>query len=581
MINQHEFIRQFNDEYREDFNDVLFSHTDEDIVEEIKKVILSCQRNRVFTINVRNFTVVKDYAEIQRILRDFEKDRLKNRPTEDNRYDFINLKDSDIQLLIVDYYIAIHNPEVKESMRHKNLRVLISLPRVVEKYYYRLSGNLYSPIYQIIESTYNNSSSNSKSSMVVLKTMFMASRFYRYKIENSKEMRLKSTDGTYMTGVYYQSRIFSKMVPAMKYLLARYGFYGLMHMMKTPHIQLLTEDPLIPSNYTINRHNVYVSVPKFIYDNDQTVQSLVYTICGCINKDTTVERMFTNNFWLESLGESFSPKALDKVDKGLAILESLESIYDIPAKDHLHLPEEDKEDIYKVLIWIVREYAALRLKDNLDISMKRIRCAEYIAALYALKISRRIFKASDKGNKATLSDIEKALITYPDFLLKTITKDRLINCRNSVNDLDSMNALKYTYKGVSGLGEKGTSIPQQYRQVHKSHIGRLDMDSVTSTDPGLTGILCPMGDNYNGSFSQNPEPNTWREDTDAILNEYDKLIGMRCQLMNKIKTGESTKDDTDQLEVIEDTMSSLSYLMRPIYSVDTSVEDMANSLTHI
>lgn len=569
MINQRQFIRQFNEKHRENFNNDLFVHTDDDIIEEIKKVILSCERNRVFTIHVNKFTVVREFSEIQRILRNYEAQRLKNKPNEENRYDYISLKESDIQLLIVDYFIAVHNPEETGTKSSKNLRVLIEVPRVVDKYYYRIFGNLYCPTYQIIESTYNNSTSNSRSSMVVLKTMFMASRFYRVSIESSgsKDMKLKNTEGEYMTGVYYQSSIFGKPVPAMRYLLAKYGLYGLMDAMKVPYLQILDKDPHNPDNYTVKRHNskIYVSVPKYIYDNDAITQSLVYTICGCIDKDTTIDEVFTTEFWLKCLGESFSSRT---VEKGLSILESLESIYDIPAKDHLHLPEEDKDTIYKVLIWLLREYQALRLKDNLDISMKRIRGAEYIAALYATKISEGIFRISGKGNKITLSQIEKAINTYPDYLIKAIAKDQLINYRNSVNDLDAVSALKFSYKGLSGLGEKSNSIPRQYRQVHKSHLGRLDLTAVSSSDPGLTGMLCPMVDLHNGSFSQNPEPNTWREDVDNMLSEYRQLSGIKEALMIKKDLGVLTSDDYNRLLTVVDSLNTMSYLMIPIKKVE-------------
>ena len=100
--NQRELIRAFNDEYREPFNDSLFEHTDDRMIEELEQVILSCQRNKVFTIRVDNFELIRDYNEIQEILRNYEAKRLKNKPNEDNRYEYIMLKDSDIQLLIVN-----------------------------------------------------------------------------------------------------------------------------------------------------------------------------------------------------------------------------------------------------------------------------------------------------------------------------------------------------------------------------------------------------------------------------------------------------------------------------------------------
>lgn len=580
--NQREFIRDFNDKHREKFNPELFERSDDQIIDELKQIILSCQRNRVFTIRVEKFTLVKDYAEIRKILREYEAKRLKNKPNEINRYDYIMLKDSDVQLLIVDYYIEA--PMKDDKKYAKNLRVLIEVPCIVDKYYYRLFGNLYSPTFQIIESTYNNSAaSNSKSSMVTLKTMFMASRFYRFNIETSKEMKLRSTEGEYMTGVYYQSSIFNKMIPAIQYLLARFGLYGTMEMLKTPYLRILEEDPLDPESYTITRSinpNIYVSVPKYIYDNDPVMQSLVYTIFHCVDKDTKYEDLFTREYWLIELGRAFSPTN-KTTEKGLTVLESLENIFDKPSKNHLHLPEEDKSDIYKVIVWVLREYQALRVKDNLDISMKRIRGAEYIAALYGTKVYEGLIRISDKGNKLTLVDIEKAINTYPDFLIKKITTDPLINYRNSVNDLDSISALKYTFKGQSGIGEGGTAIPTQYRQVHKSHLGRLDLTSVSSSDPGLSGMLCPMVDLYDGSFSQNPEPNNWRNVVNKMLDDYKDMIGVREALMIKVDLGVATDDDISRIETIDESLDALVPLMIPVKKVDDDLNAIINSDIHI
>lgn len=580
--NQREFIRDFNDKHREKFNPELFERSNDQIIDELKQIILSCQRNRVFTIRVEKFTLIKDYSEIRKILREYEAKRLKNKPNEINRYDYIMLKDSDVQLLIVDYYIEA--PMKDDKKYAKNLRVLIEVPCIVDKYYYRLFGNLYSPTFQIIESTYNNSAaSNSKSSMVTLKTMFMASRFYRFNIEASKEMKLRSTEGEYMTGVYYQSSIFNKMIPAIQYLLARFGLYGTMEMLKTPYLRILKEDPLDPESYTITRSinpNIYVSVPKYIYDNDPVMQSLVYTIFHCVDKDTTYEDLFTREYWLIELGKAFSPTN-KTTEKGLTVLESLENIFDKPSKNHLHLPEEDKSDIYKVIVWVLREYQALRVKDNLDISMKRIRGAEYIAALYGTKVYEGLIRISDKGNKLTLVDIEKAINTYPDFLIKKITTDPLINYRNSVNDLDSISALKYTFKGQSGIGEGGTAIPTQYRQVHKSHLGRLDLTSVSSSDPGLSGMLCPMVDLYDGSFSQNPEPNNWRNVVNKMLDDYKDMIGVREALMIKVDLGVATDDDISRIETIDESLDALVPLMIPVKKVDDDLNAIINSDIHI
>src|SRR5574343_519547 len=134
MFNQKEFIAAYNNEYREQFNPVLFTRNDDSIIEHLKEVILSAQRDKFFTIKVKGFRVIEDYREI----------------------DNIDLKDSEIKLLEVDYNLEANGEK-------QDIKIYISVPRIVDKYYFRIAGSTYSAMYQIVDgSTYNNSDSSNK-----------------------------------------------------------------------------------------------------------------------------------------------------------------------------------------------------------------------------------------------------------------------------------------------------------------------------------------------------------------------------------------------------------------------------------
>lgn len=563
--NQYSFIRKYNDEHRPEFNEELFYRSDDAIINVLKNVILSCERNRYFIIKVMNFTVVEDYQEIRNLLREQErfKSKNKNKTKIDDKYNYIPLRDSEIKLLIVDYYLEVQNPK-ENSPRSKNLRVLIEVPKIVDKYYFKIFGNIYSSIYQIVDgSTYNNSgSSNPKSQNIAFKTLFMATRVYRY-IE-----KVKFTNGETKECIWYMSNIFKKNVPIMKYLLAKYGLYTTAYKLKVEHLVITDEDPKDENMYTVKKNNMFISLPKFIYDNDVTAQSLMYTVYQSVNKDTTLNNIYTLEYWVKELGESYNNKS---IEKGVNILDSLESILDIPTKENLKLPEDCKKDIYDILIWITRSFNKLRQKDNLDISTKRIRYEEYFGAIYAQKLAKGLFRISDDGSKVQIDKIEKAIYTFPDYLLKQITKDSLVNYNNAVNDLDAIAALKFTYKGISGIGEgSGSSIPATYRQVHPSHLGRLDLDSSTANDPGLSGMICPLAPIKNNCFSDYSEPNNWREEVDEILNEYSKLNGLKDALEFQKSVGINVEDE--RLAVIQDTIMSIEKLIQPIATVDKEIQ---------
>ena len=258
MISQREFIRKYNDENREKFNEELFDRSDDDIIREIEKVILSCQRHRAFRIKVINFSVVDDYDEINRLMREYESVNSNRKKSPENRYDYIQLKDTDIRLLIVDYFIEVYNT-TNPSERSKILRVYIQVPRLRDKYYFKIGGNMDISMYQVIESTYNNSYANSNVGMVAYKTMFMASRIFRFDIENAKKKQLRMVDvtGELMKGIYFSSIIFNKSVHVMKYLLAKFGVYETQRRLKCQYISI-TEYTGNPGDYEDMINDYYV-----------------------------------------------------------------------------------------------------------------------------------------------------------------------------------------------------------------------------------------------------------------------------------------------------------------------------------
>ena len=135
MFNQKEFIAAYNNEYREQFNPVLFTRNDDSIIEHLKEVILSAQRDKFFTIKVKGFRVIEDYREIYNILYDTEA-KTRNKRIKINKFDYIDLKDSEIKLLEVDYHLEANGEK-------QDIKIYISVPRIVDKYYFRIAGSTY------------------------------------------------------------------------------------------------------------------------------------------------------------------------------------------------------------------------------------------------------------------------------------------------------------------------------------------------------------------------------------------------------------------------------------------------------
>jgi hypothetical protein len=570
-MNQAQFMRQFNESHREQFNPELFQRENQDMIDVIHKILLSCEADKYYTLKLINFKVITNYEEIYNTLRAHEESRRRKNSKAENTYDFINIKDTDIILIKVVWFIkhnGIERIETDEGTKEvldpqKNLEVLIALPRYVKHYYFRLSGNYYNTTYQIVDgSTYNNANARqSKVDTNTLKTNFSPIRIFRSFRDlvdvNTKET-IKLTE--------YNSIIFKNTVNAYHYLLAFLGLYGLSQFLDINCVHVTKEPFVDPEYYCFKKHNLYISIPKICYP-DPMVQAYVVALYTGINKDTTINDIFDIRFWLINLGAAFKNAS---VEKGLFQLDSIDSIYDLLTKEQLHLPEEDKKDIYCIFRWMLREFSNIRLKENVDVRTKRVRIADYIGQLYATNLNKGIHRISDLGKKVTLKKIEQAVYTQPFYILHNVsspTMTNLISYRDLVNDNDATAALKYTYKGISGLGEDGSSIQPMYRYIDPSHVGILDLDSSSVSDPGMSGMICPMANVYGTSFSEYDEPSTWKEQYGNLQKEW-KKNAIQPLIFDK----EPAKPDYYAIrnKIVEEDLE-LTKIIAPIYNEDPNI----------
>lgn len=521
-MSQAEFMYNYNNENREKFNPELFHRDNMDIVDEVSKVILSCERDKYFTLKVLQINVIEDYETIYDMLREHEQTKLYKKNGE-NIYDYIQLKDSDIILLQVKYLIRkngidrIKIGKVEQNIENPEqiLDVLIALPRFVDNYYFRLSGNYYSAITQIVDgSTYNNATANnSKVDSVTLKTLFGSVtmlRLFKDVIDvNSKEK---------IRAILYTSIIFNSHVNALYYIFAKYGYYVTMQLFGVNCIQL-SEEPIQSDNIcneyvSFKKHNIYINCPAQMFA-EPVIQSLCMTIYDAILKDTKIEDIYNPRFWIITLGGAFRNYSLEK---GLSVLDSLESIYDITTKETTQLPDNLKVNIYAIIKWMMVDFSGLRQKDNTDVSIKRRRIAEYIAHVVALKQSAGIRRICDMGRKVKLKNIVSAVYMSPMYVISNIINmSNLISYVDMVNDNDAITALKCTYKGISGLDG---SVQEIYRFVDPTSIGILDPDTSSASDPGMTAMLCPLANTNGPWFFDYKEPNTWQETINKLNQEY-------------------------------------------------------------
>ena len=140
-------IHIYNDASRPKFNQELFVRYDDDIINALKDVILSTQRESTFIIRVLGFEVIDNYDDVNHILWAYEDSiinknktneplenkkkpsKTSNTKKQENPFEYINLKESDIKILKVTYYIGI--TEKKDGFVDDTVTVYIVVPRIV------------------------------------------------------------------------------------------------------------------------------------------------------------------------------------------------------------------------------------------------------------------------------------------------------------------------------------------------------------------------------------------------------------------------------------------------------------------
>ena len=579
MLTQAAYMRRYNETHREQFNPDYFTRSNQDIMNCMKKIVLSCERDKYFTVKVLDMKEIYSYEEIINLLRDHEEKRKKKNSKEENPYDFININESDVMLLAVKYFIRHNGMEIQKidgvdtvvKDPWEIIDVLIVLPRYTRKYCFKLNGNYYSDIFQIVDgSTYNNMNNGAKTKKApnnTFKSIFTPIKMFRmYK-------DIVDIEGKMIRHFYYTTIInivFNTHHNTMLYLFANFGYYGVMEFLDI-HCVDITTDPVEDDNiFCFEKNGIYISYPK-ICQQDAMVTAVAVTLYDAITSETKFTDLFDIHYWITLLGKHYNNTS---IDKGLFILDALDGTYDIVTHDDLHLPEEDKMDIYCVLRWMMREFSNIRKKNNVDVTTKRYRVAEPIVTTYAKKLIVGLSRVADSGKKVTLMSVKRAIYTNPMYVINQITTmSNLIAYRDMVNDNDATTALKYTYKGISGLGDSGAAIQGTYRFVDPSHAGILDLDSSTTSDPGMSGTICPLSKTYGGnSFSEYEEPNQWREKYKPLQDTYFATIAKDDVKPAVHFTVEPVLDLTARRKEVVKESIDIEKVVIPIHNVDPAID---------
>ena len=88
--------------------------------------------------------------------------------------------------------------------------------------------------------------------------------------------------------------------------------------------------------------------------------------------------------------------------------------------------------------------------------------------------------------------------------------------------------------------------------------------SSSASDPGMSGMICPLTKLYDKSFSDYEEPNTWEEQFSKLMDEYHKVSGKKQMLDFKESV---LGQEVDKSNVV-DSLNSMRLLVDTVYRAE-------------
>ena len=244
----------------------------------------------------------------------------------------------------------------------------------------------------------------------------------------------------YHVPVYYII-VFYKEVPVVLFYMSKGITEALDEMQVSNVIQPLDSYPENPDPdciYFKISGKCYLEVLEWAFQKYPYVQSVVGGIMTVATNRTTVPQLEDGNQWIKRI---VNPPNLDK---GKDTLKFFNRLLDDTTTRVLKLYQYHKKNIYTLLRWICQEYNTLRLKDNLSLENKRLRCNETAASLLTMEFSYRLNRLISLGDKATIENY-KELFKWPgDLLITKLFQSGLLSFDDSVNDMNFFKKFKFT-----------------------------------------------------------------------------------------------------------------------------------------
>ncbi len=457
---------------------------------------------------------INDYM-LKRVKKKKKKDRVKLKFINDDRYGSLTVK---IEISIWTPPKSDGTVELQKTIITKK----ILIPVQDDEGFFQIKGKKYYMIYQLVDkSTYTTSNGITQKSLMGISI-------------KRETISRKDINGVPYTIPLYKINKFAKDIEVILFY-ATEGLRGALSYLGVNGIIKFSDKPV---GYNEDDRNLYfpisskvnIVVNKFMYDKYIYVQSIVGMILSVTTNRFTMEDIDDKEYWLKKLGNN-------KVEKGKSDKVFFNRMLDETTKKILMSHDYNKKNIYALIRWMMQNYNELRLKDNLSLDNKRLRCNELIATLLTKEFSKRLNRILSLGNKASLNDF-KDIFKFPgDILMQQMHSSGILRYDENINDMDFFTKFKITSKGPNSMGNKNdNNIGIKYRGIHPSFLGHIDILVCGNSDPGTSGLLSPYSKINGLYFNDKNEPDDFiigfNQDLRTILSE-DGVDFIDIELENK------------------------------------------------
>ena len=590
------YLSQYKDEFAEELNrPLMLKEADAPLVEYIKDAYRSLEIAPPIKIMGFEYSESESGVDVNRFI--FKREKRKKKK---DKFDYKFIDDSRCGSLTTRIRITlpVKNPKTNEIQIHqKDIKKSILIPLIDENGQMYINGKKFYLIYQLVEkSSYTSASSITVKSLmpITLKRDSVIDKGLSVHTEASLDaitssegeamkrtpITVEATDATMYTLPVYTIFMFKKEIPAVLFYMAN-GIDWTLSFLGVSEI-ISFESELRPNTGEVwfeMSNFCYIRVKdKELFEKYTYLQSIVGGFLSMKNKRITMDILYDTTTWIRKLGNS------NNYEKGKDMLTFFNRLLDRTSIKVLDITPYHKRDVYSLIRWMMANYNYLRLKDNMNLYNKRLRCNEYVAALLTMEFSKRLNRVLSMGQKATMENYREIFKFSGDILLQKLHISGVMRFDDNINDMTFFSKFKVTSKGPHSQGNRDSNrISLKSRGIHPSFITNYDILVCGNSDPGTSMLLSPWSEIKGFNFDPKPETDHFfyefkkdMEEKNWEKNEPDKFDYVRIESNSKEryfdvlnKLAEISADTTVYYTPTDDT----NFIIQPEEDIDAPKED--------